>query len=170
MKTLTARTASILLAVLFLFATAGDTLAQCSLSAASVLEFDRYQASHATWIVLIIPPKTSKECLVAYVRNLHRDNPDARYELFNLAAPELAQYVRAAAHDLSDDYPYPEKWLNKHHVATLLPFIGTGPSDCEWTLQFEKADSMVIGRGRCHAPAPSSDGESGHVAYRRTLT
>jgi hypothetical protein len=142
-----------LLPLLFILSSlAGAARAQCNLDARTVAEYDRYHSKDATWAVLIIPAKASRDCLVAYIRDLHRDNPDLRFEVFNLAAPELAQYVRWAANGMRDDYFYPEKWLSKHHVATLLPFIGTGPSDCEWTLEFEKSESIQIDRGRCHAP------------------
>jgi hypothetical protein len=131
---------------------ASATRGQCNLSSATALEYDRYQATDATWIVLLLRPKTSRDCLVTYARKLHREMPAVRYEFFDRAGPELVQYVRWASHGMSDDYFYPEKWLNKHHVATLLPFLGTGPSDCQWTLEFEKGAEIEIGRGPCHAP------------------
>src|SRR2546426_3300343 len=112
---------------------------RCILNQSTVIEYDRYQHIGVRWIVLVVPAKTARECIIEYASKLHKENPRQQYEFFDYASPELAQYVRWAGHGMSDDYPYPEKWVAKHHVATLQVFA---ERQCRWTLHFEKGDDV----------------------------
>jgi hypothetical protein len=118
----------------------------------SVTEYQRYQ-SDGEWIVFIVSSKLKRECMISFAKKIHDQLPVTRLEFFDAKGPELDQYILSASHGLDETYFYPERWLGKHQVASLYVFPdGHGPSDCEWTLMFEKkgADAS-IGRGPCRS-------------------
>ena len=137
-----------ILLLVVLFATGGVTAQTCDPDSVAVTEYKRYEASDAQWAVLIIPPKTKRDCVIALTQKLHNHESTVRFEFFDARGIEIDQYIRWA--ESGDDAYYPEKWLKKHHIATLYVFSdGRGPRDCAWTLKFEKGSDAAIGRGPC---------------------
>jgi len=130
-------------------ALAASVVSQQPCNFSSITEYQRYE-SDGQWVVFIVPAKLKRECLIAFAKKAHADQPGARFEFFDATGPELNQYVLSASHGLDDAYFYPEKWVGKHEVASLYVFSdGHGPSDCEWTLKFGKGADAAIGRGPC---------------------
>jgi hypothetical protein len=93
----------------------------CLLNSQTVVSVQRYEFGGFTWEIAALPPKTSQECLLSYVTELHKNRPDIRFEFFDANAPALSAYARWAANGMNDGERYPEKWVQKHQIATLQP-------------------------------------------------
>lgn len=116
--------------------------ATCAPDSIPVTEFDRYQALGEKWIVLIVPTKLKKECLVALAGELHKSDPKARFELFDARGYELRQYINWASGGMKDRDPYPDAWMKKHTVASLQPMSDDKPCAI-WSVLDRSGDTIA---------------------------
>jgi hypothetical protein len=81
--------------------------------------------------IVLVPPKLSKECLIAQAKSLNQKTPNSRFEFFDAKGGTLNEYV--AYYDACDQ-PFnwsrcenagarwserKEKWVQKHRVAVM---------------------------------------------------
>ncbi|MGH9931217.1 MAG: hypothetical protein ACREA9_18570 [Pyrinomonadaceae bacterium] len=118
-----------------------------------VSEYARYQGPlDDHWEVLVIPPKTSRECILDLIRKLHQQEPKVHFEIFD-SDQELVHYVRwakAPARE-QDSLFYPNKWIAKHNLASLYSFSVGPPPQCEWTVKFRNGDDVKLDRVDCRS-------------------
>lgn len=116
----------------------------------TLVEYARYNTLSRTWVVMITPPKTTRECVIAAVAKLHNENPSLHFELFDYADGNLSNYVLWSSTGMSNDLLYAERWIKKHHVASLyLLSNGLGSRACKWVLKFEKGEDVVFDQADC---------------------
>lgn len=104
------------------------------------------------WAVLIVPANTSRECALDLIRKLHQNEPKVHFELFD-SGEELVHYVRWAKASVreQDSLFYPEKWIEKHNLASLYLFTLGPLHECEWTVKFRKGDDIKLDRVDCRS-------------------
>ena len=81
--------------------------------------------------VVVLPPKLSKECLIALAKSLNQKTPNSRFEFFDAKGGNLNEYIAFyGACDRPIDWhrcdeaasrssERKEKWIQKHRIAVM---------------------------------------------------
>ncbi len=130
-------------AILAGFAISDTVEAQnCDVSRLAISEAGRYESRGATWAAIVVPSKLQRECLIELARSLHKSDPKTRFEFFDAGGKELSQYIYWSKNGMNDSDPYPDKWMSKHNLATLM-VTGEGyAGECRWLLHFEHGEDV----------------------------
>jgi len=93
----------------------------CDLTRISIAEYGRMTDPIET-VVLIVPTKMSRDCLLALGKSLHEQEPTGRYEFFDARDVNLGLYIRCNTKEIDSKLAcggYSLKWIEKHTVGFL---------------------------------------------------
>ena len=118
---------------------AAPAFPQAKICSLETHDYGRYlgAGSGHVHVVQVIPKNTGAACLVSYAAKLTREHPGVLYEFFDAQSHDLSAYMSwqtaiSGAMDRGEEYlkenlqrlsaenRYSDKWVNKHHIATLL--------------------------------------------------
>ncbi|SRR6266498_505034 len=83
------------------------------------------------WHNILVPENIKKDELIAVAKALFKDRPG--YYWFYNDDKEFNALIMSDLHYPSDDYPFPEKWFNRHCIASINQETHLG----EWSLRAE---------------------------------
>ena len=114
------------------------------------------------WHNILVPANITKDELIAVAKVLFKEQP-GRYHIFT-DDKEFQAFIDSDAHYMESDkpnYPYPEKWANKHYKAMINKHPTRGYLG-EWalsamsltSLKFAESpqDSLIISLGKPEKP------------------
>jgi len=79
----------------------------------------QYHSGSGDWVNVFIPQKSaSKKNLIELAKQLHKSYPGKKIHFFD-DTQKVDDYTRWDQHYPSKEYPYPEKWVEKHLIADL---------------------------------------------------
>jgi len=120
--------------------------------ASSISEYGSYDARDrdGEWMVMIVPPKVSTECLIGSAKLLHQYKSKMLFEFFNAKERNLLLYVACYSHARTTDpcIDYSGKWIRKHRVADITRVADpTCASRWAWGLVDRRNDSSENNSG-----------------------
>lgn len=87
----------------------------------SVKLLQTYEKDGEYWTLVLVKPKLKQADLIEVAKSLRQKDPEMRWELFDDSS-QSAQYVRwAEAYPGPSRPKFPEKWVNTHGVAMIMP-------------------------------------------------
>jgi hypothetical protein len=84
------------------------------------------------WEVLLIPPEMTREELVGLAREIHSRHPERSYHLFD-SDIQAKGFISWAGN--SREYPFPERYVREHHVASIQMVYDKELATFKWCLQ-----------------------------------
>jgi hypothetical protein len=96
------------------------------------------------WVVIIVPPRTSRASLIALARTLHDAREWTRFMIFDDGnEAKIAAYAAFSLHygepGFKERYPYDRAWLAQHQVGRINDMLGPG-----WSLLDASGDVIVV--------------------------
>ena len=88
-----------------------------------------YRKDGQEWRALVVGSTAELEALA---ESLHKESPQTRFQIFD-TNEGVEAYVAWTTNYPSDQHPFPEEWVNAHHLATINPMAKVGGP--KWVLQ-----------------------------------
>lgn len=84
-----------------------------------------YTKGARTWKTVIVEGRLNDSQLIALAKDLHRLYPDAAFDIFDDAS-QVKAYENWAKNYPNPAYPYPEDWVQKHHIGMINKMLAQG--------------------------------------------
>jgi len=136
---------SLLLALTIIWSAPSAVAQTCDPNAIPTAEYGRMTAASDT-VVLIVPTKLSRDCLLALGKLLHEQKPAGRYELFDARDVNLGLYVRCNSKETDSKLAcdrYSLKWIEKHTVGFLNVDTNVPGDRCSHWALFDKEHHSI---------------------------
>src|SRR5216683_6193567 len=125
-----------------------------------VIDHGEFRSSGDLNRVQVIPKELDLDCLISYASKLTREHPGVRYRFYDDQSNNLDKYIgmmRLLESGNEEnilrpniEYTYSDKWLHKHHIATLWARSDVDANDaadkdgCQsWLLKAEDGRTMA---------------------------
>lgn len=118
----------------------------CDPNTISVTEYGRMTDPIET-VILIVPTKLSRECLLALGKSLHEQKPTGRYEFFDARDVNLELYIRCNSKETDSKVAcdrYSLKWIEKHAVGFLNVDTDVPGDRCPHWALFDKEHHSIM--------------------------
>lgn len=90
-----------------------------------------YATAGKAWRLIVIKGPISDPQLIALARELHRMYDGESIDIFDDPS-QIRVYEQWDKHYPKGAYPYPKKWVNKHHIAMINRMLA--PGGATWQL------------------------------------
>lgn len=92
---------------------------------------DSYPEDGRNWRMVVVKGPLSDSDLIALAKDLHETYRDESIEIFDNDS-QIKAYANWAKNYPNRAYPYPEKWVQKHHIGMVNKMLA--PGGATWQL------------------------------------